>query len=126
MANKTVITSVVTLTEKNFTVTKTGKKNFRVPVMDGVWVTAWINEKQDEKMNFKVGDTVMVVADKINSEDNTYNGETRKQHTFNFPNISRLIDGAGNADQKQAAAKEDLFGGQPTQVMEVTEEDLPF
>lgn len=126
MANKTVITSVTTLTEKNFTITKSGKKNFRVPVMEGVWVTAWINEKQDEKMNFKVGDTVMVVADKINSEDNTYNGETRKQHTFNFPNISRLIDGEGNADKKQAAAKEDLFGGQPTQAMDIVEEDLPF
>lgn len=121
---KTSFTAVTTLTEKNFTVTQSGKKNFRVPLMDGVWVTAWINPKQDEKMNFKVGDTVFLVADKINSEDNTYNGETRKQHTFNFPNISRLSEAAGSSNQQ--ASQQELFGGQPTQEVNIADEDLPF
>ena len=121
MKTKVVFTVVTKLTEKNFKVFDSGRKKVSVPVLDGVWVDAWVNPNLDAKVNFKVGDTVMIVADQTKTEDNEYNGQTRKQHTFHFPTVVPIEQ--AQEGFAAGAPDVDMFGGSP---MEVNDEDLPF
>lgn len=117
-------TVITTLTDKNFKVTKNGKKKVSVPLLDGVWVDAWFNPNLDAKVNFKVGDTVIITANQINTEDNEYNGEVRKQHTFHFPNILPIDQPQQSGIDTVTGTQEgDPFGGSP---MEISNDDLPF
>lgn len=87
MKTQTSFTVITELTEKNFKRFGSGKAKISVALLDGVWVDAWVNPKFDEKVNFVVGDIVMITANRTKSEDNEYNGQTRKQHSFFFPDI---------------------------------------
>lgn len=123
MKTQVGFTVITELTDKNFKRFGSGKAKINVPVLDGVWVDAWINPKLDEKVNFVEGDIVMITANKTKTEDNEYNGQTRKQHSFFFPDVipvKRAENAGASAPVKQDT---DMFGGSP---MEIADDDLPF
>lgn len=124
MKTQVTHTVITELTDKNFKRFSTGKAKITVPVLDGVWVDAWVNPKLDEKVNFAVGDIVMIVSAKTKTEDNEYNGQTRKQHSFFFPDIVPIKRGEGGlgASTSNTVVSGD-FGGSP---MDISEDDLPF
>lgn len=123
MKTQVGFTVITELTDKNFKRFDSGKAKVSVPVLDGVWVDAWINPKFDEKVNFTVGDLVMITSNKTKTEDNEYNGQTRKQHSFNFPDVVPIKRASEAGGGYASTPDKDLFEGSP---MEVSEDDLPF
>lgn len=77
--------------------------------------------------NTKMGDFVTVFIDSIKKEekgDKTYYNANFAKVTPEF-NLNR-DNSESQANHAQAKAEADLFGGQPTQSMDIKEDDLPF
>lgn len=104
--------------------TKDGKKlvlSISAYPFDGYIGGIWLPQ------NTKMGDFVTVFIDSIKKEekgDKTYYNASFPKVTPEF-NLNR-DNSEHQANQAQQTAQADLFGGQPTQAMDIKDDDLPF
>lgn len=118
------ITTITTQVNEKNTKSYTNKKGEQALILNTQVMAG--NKEQDVKAVYgsvflppfiQLGDVVTVSGEVKPTKSGDF-----VNYNFNFPTIQKVF--TDNSNQKQAAAKQDLFGGQPTQEIEV--EDLPF